>query len=124
MHAGFAQSVALARVFLRKSAQIVILDEALGQVSCFTQSSCLLTTFALCAAQMDAIKKRDFIMPRLFDFIRRHNMTLILVAHDVQSVCPLVDRVFVMESGRLAQQGSHDELTARRAQPYVRLCGL
>jgi ABC-type sugar transport system ATPase subunit len=29
---GFAQSVALARVFLRKSAQVVILDEALGQV--------------------------------------------------------------------------------------------
>lgn len=29
---GFAQSVALARVFLRKEAQIIILDEAMGQV--------------------------------------------------------------------------------------------
>ncbi len=29
---GFAQSVALARIFLKKDAQILILDEALGQV--------------------------------------------------------------------------------------------
>lgn len=29
---GFAQSVALARIFLRKQAQIIILDEAMGQV--------------------------------------------------------------------------------------------
>lgn len=29
---GFAQSVALARIFLKKQAQIVILDEAMGQV--------------------------------------------------------------------------------------------
>ena len=74
--------------------------------------------------QMDTIKKREFIMPRLFEFVRRHNMTLIVVSHEVQSVCPLVDHVFVMEKGRLVHQGSHAQLVAKRAQPYLRLCGL
>ena len=60
--------MALARVFLRRRAQLVILDEALGQ--------------------MDAIKKRELIMPRLLKFVRDHNMTLILVSHEVPR-CPL-----------------------------------
>jgi ABC-type multidrug transport system fused ATPase/permease subunit len=60
---GFAQSVALARVFLRKTAQIVILDESMGQ--------------------MDALKKRELIFPTLFQFVKEHRMTLIIISHDV-----------------------------------------
>ena len=101
---GFAQSVALARIFLRASeAQIIILDEAMGQ--------------------MDAIKKREYIMPRVFEFVREHGMTLIVISHDVLSVCQHVDYIYVLHNGRLAHQGSHDQLVAAQATHYLRLIG-
>mmetsp|Transcript_25917 Transcript_25917/g.36673 ORF Transcript_25917/g.36673 Transcript_25917/m.36673 type:complete len:107 (+) Transcript_25917:789-1109(+) len=83
---GFAQSVALARVFLRTQAQIVVLDEALSQ--------------------MDAIKKREHILPNLLNFVKEHNMTLIIVSHDLQSISQQVDHIFVLEAGQLVQQAS------------------
>jgi ATP-binding cassette subfamily B protein len=101
---GFAQSIALARVFLRQDAQLIILDEAMGQ--------------------MDAIRKRETILPRLLAFARSRNAALVIVSHDLGSVCPLVDRVVVMESGAIMQQGSHMKLVEAYAQPYVRLMGL
>jgi len=98
---GFAQSVALARVFLRTQAQIVILDESMGQ--------------------MDALKKREVIFPTLFRFVKEHRMTLILISHDVAQVCKLVDHVYVLASGQLVQSGSHAELMADAAGVYARL---
>ena len=100
---GFAQSVALARVFLRKDAQIIILDEAMGQ--------------------MDAIKKRELIFPRLFEFVKKHRMTLILISHDVPLVCKLVDTVYVMHRGECVQSGTHRQLMADRCGAYARLVG-
>ncbi len=97
---GFAQSVALARIFLKPQSRIVILDESLGQ--------------------MDAVKKRDFILPRLFAFVRRHQMALLLIAHDM-AVMRDVDHIFVLEEGRLAAQGHHDELMAQQAPAYMKL---
>lgn len=103
---GFAQSVALARVFLRPQAQLIILDEAMGQ--------------------MDVIKKREVIFPRLLEFARRQNAALIIVSHDIQGLCTLdeVDEIIVMDEGRIAQRGSHAQLMAAHAQPYMRLMGL
>lgn len=60
---GLAQSVALARVFVRTKARLVIIDESLEQ--------------------MDSWKKRKIIFPQLFDYIEKHDMTLILVSHDM-----------------------------------------
>jgi len=100
---GFAQSVALARVFLRKEAQTVILDEAMGQ--------------------MDSLKKRELIFPQLFDFVKKHRMTLIIISHDVPLVCKLVDQVYVLERGQVAQTGTHDELLEVKHGPYARLVG-
>ena len=97
---GFAQSVALARIFLRPKSKILILDESLGQ--------------------MDAVKKRDFIMPRLLEFVRLHNMALIFITHDM-SVLKELDHIFVLESGGLACQGSHRELVAQQAPAYMKL---
>jgi len=82
---GFAQSVALARVFLRTQAQIVILDEPIGQ--------------------MDALKKREVIFPTLFRFVKKHCMTLILISY-VAQVCKLVDHVYVLASGQLVPCGA------------------
>mmetsp|Transcript_35829 Transcript_35829/g.57561 ORF Transcript_35829/g.57561 Transcript_35829/m.57561 type:complete len:301 (-) Transcript_35829:96-998(-) len=100
---GFAQSVALARVFLRPEAQIVILDEALGQ--------------------MDAIKRNSHVLPRLFEFVKKHNQTLVLVSHDLGSVAKRVDHIFVMDGGKCVQQGSHNELVRKQAREYVGLVG-
>ena len=100
---GFAQSVALSRVFLRPSSQVVILDEAMGA--------------------MDPIKKVEWIVPRLMDWVRQHGQTLLVVTHDVRLICPLVDCVYVMEHGRMILSGSHAELMERHAQPYCRMFG-
>ena len=100
---GFAQSVALARVFLRKESQLVILDEAMGQ--------------------MDALKKREQIFPSLFRFVKEHNMTLILISHDVPLVCKLVDHVYVMAAGQVAQSGTHEQLMRDETGVYARLVG-
>ena len=39
--------------------------------------------------------------------------TIILVSHRLSSVVPC-DRIFVMDGGRIAERGTHDELVARR----------
>ena len=100
---GFAQSVALSRVFLRPNAQLLILDEAMGQ--------------------MDGIKKRELIFPALMKYVKEHHQTLIIVTHDLPFVCPLVDWIYVMEKGKLIQSGTHTQLNNEKAKPYSRLIG-
>lgn len=101
---GLAQSVALARIFLRTSSQLVILDEATGQ--------------------MDAIKLREFVIPNVFNFVKKHNMTLIVISHDLPSVSPLVDCVYVLEGGKIVQQGPHERLISQKSDVYARLYGV
>jgi ABC-type multidrug transport system fused ATPase/permease subunit len=86
---GFQQSLSLARIFLRKDAQFVILDEAMGQ--------------------MDAIKTSQ-ILPKLFAFIKNHNMTLLIISHHLRSIAPLVDEIYVLHDGHVVQHGKHSEL--------------
>ena len=71
---------------------------------------------------MDAVKKREFILPRLFEFVRKHNMTLLLISHEVPLMKEM-DHVFVLSNGKLACQGSHEELIKSGAAEYRRLVG-
>lgn len=64
---GFAQSIALARIFVRTDSKIVVLDEALSQ--------------------MDPLKLRTIVLPKLFQFCSKWNMSLIMVTHNF--VCVL-----------------------------------
>lgn len=89
---GYAQSVALARVFLRRSSRILILDESMSA--------------------MDTFKKQEIILPNLLRFVRQHGMTLILISHDM-SVLELVDQVIVLDAGRLVHRGTYDQLLAQ-----------
>ena len=50
---------------------------------------------------------------------RRGQQTTILIAHRLSST-RLADRIFVLDQGRIVQQGSHDELL-RKDGPYRRL---
>ena len=112
---GLAQSVALARVFVRPQAHIVILDESIGQ--------------------MDNHKKKTVIFPHLFEFVEKHNITLIMISQDMVNGClPLkvvtnisqhdimdLDYIYVMERGKIVHHGSHEDLLAQNAYSYLQL---
>ena len=89
---GFAQSIALARIFVRHDTKILILDEGVSETSIiftYIYLYLLLHLFILKIAmsQMDAYKKREIIYPRLFEFTRKFGIALIIITHDL--VVPL-----------------------------------
>lgn len=84
---GQRQRTALARAFIREPS-ILILDDALSAVDTQTE-----------AAILDGL-----------DQVQRGRTTLI-VAHRI-SAFRSADRIFVLEDGRIVEEGSHDELVA------------
>ncbi len=100
---GFAQSVALARIFLKKDAKIVILDESMSA--------------------MDPIKKRQVIFPNLLSFAKERNLSLIMITHDMNNL-ELFDHVLMLENGRIVCQGKHEELMDSRNFKYLQMLGI
>lgn len=86
---GQRQRIALARAMLRDPA-ILVLDEATSALDPTTEAAILAT--------LERLGK---------------NRTVIWVTHHLSSV-ENVDQIYVMESGRLVEQGRHAELLARR----------
>jgi ATP-binding cassette subfamily B protein len=86
---GQRQRIAIARALL-KAAPILIFDEATSSVDSITEYA---------------------IRDTLRDVMARK--TVIVVAHRLSTVADL-DRILVLEHGRVAEQGTHTELLARR----------
>ena len=85
---GQKQRLAIARTLLKEN-HILVFDDSLSAVD--TQTD----------AEIRAALKR-----------RRGNMTTIIISHRVNTLKD-ADRIFVLENGRVADQGTHDELIQR-----------
>jgi ATP-binding cassette, subfamily B, multidrug efflux pump len=90
---GQKQRTALARALITDP-RILILDDALSAVDTYTEEE---------------------ILSRLRDVMRAR--TAIIVAHRISTVRG-ADRIFVLDDGRVVEEGTHDELV-RRDGPYA-----
>lgn len=93
---GQRQRISLARAIL-KDAPILILDEATSSIDIRTEKK---------------------IQEALNDFTK--NKTLIVVAHRLNTI-KNVDKIYVLDEGEIAEEGSHDELLKKRGI-YFNLC--
>ncbi len=82
---GEAQRIAIARAFL-EDAPIVVLDEA--------------------TSALDSVTEQE-IQEGIFELMK--NKTAIVIAHRLSTILKM-DRIIVMENGKILEEGSHDEL--------------
>jgi len=92
---GQRQRVAIARVLL-KDAPILVLDEATSALDSEVEAA---------------------IQAQLYDLME--GKTVIAIAHRLSTIAAM-DRIVVMEAGRIVEEGSHDDLLAREGL-YARL---
>lgn len=88
---GQKQRVAIARAFM-KNAPVVILDEATSALD----------------------NKSEAVVQQAIDNLMK-NRTVLVIAHRLSTV-KNADRIFVINEGRIVEQGSHDELIARNGE--------
>jgi len=95
---GQAQRVALARA-LAADPEVLLLDEPMSALD---------------------VEIRDEMRAELASHVREFGGATVLVTHSPADAAALADSVLVLESGRVTQRGTLDELRASPATPYVR----
>ena len=91
---GERQRIAIARAFL-EDAPIVVLDEATSALDSLTEKQ---------------------IQVAIFDLIK--HKTAIVIAHRLSTILRM-DRIIVLEEGKIIEQGSHQELLKNKAQYFA-----
>ena len=59
---------------------------------------------------------RDEILGEIRGLYEKHNMTIVLVSHSMEDVARLVDRIIVMDSGKIYMDGTPKEIFAKPEQ--------
>ncbi|HLZ87341.1 MAG TPA: ABC transporter ATP-binding protein [Puia sp.] len=95
---GQQQRVGIARA-LAADAPILLMDEPFGALDPITRGKV----------------KKDF---KELDELRAK--TIVLVTHDIQEAFELADRIFLMDGGRIMQEGTAEDLLDRPANQYVK----
>lgn len=67
------------------------------------------------------VSVRGQILELLLDLKRRFDLALVFIAHDLDVVAYMADRVGVFYGGLLMEEASSTELTARPLHPYTKL---
>ena len=60
------------------------------------------------------------ILDLLRELVRTEGMALLLITHDLAVIAGVADRVAVMQSGRVVEQGATEPLFRTQAHPYTR----
>ena len=58
-------------------------------------------------------KGRDEILYKIKDLQKRMNITVIFVSHSMEDIASMADRIIVMNKGRVAMEGTPDEIFVR-----------
>lgn len=85
---GQKQRVALARA-LAKKPEIILLDEPFSHIDNF---------------------KKQGLRRKLFDFLKKENISCIVATHDKDDVLGFSDRIIVLGDGKIIEQGSPEKL--------------
>jgi ATP-binding cassette subfamily B protein len=91
---GQRQRIAIARA-LYKEPEILILDEA--------------------TSSLDSASEK--YVQRMVDILRQQNKTVIIIAHRLSTVFQ-ANNIVVLKNGKVAEQGTHDELLQRKTNYY------
>jgi len=69
-------------------------------------------------SSLDFSRKAE-LREELFDYVRRHQIGLIISTHNVTEIMPWIDEIVVLQEGRLIQRGSPKEVYEDPYNSYV-----